>query len=130
MAPREKRRFPNSRFMIFDLRLQAEFGDLNHRYRKSICVPARENTRVPISPYLCEMGPQLMYNQLQAGFLTCVLPRSSFPSGTVFGYGQWINASRISDYISEQALTAARPPRILTAFPFYYPRAKRPGTCN
>ncbi|KPL20345.1 MAG: hypothetical protein AMJ75_11895 [Phycisphaerae bacterium SM1_79] len=28
---------------------------------------------------------------------------------------------------SEQALTAARPPRILTAFPFEYPRAKAPG---
>jgi len=39
-----------------------------------------------------------MYNQLQAGFLTCVLPRSSFPSGSSFT-GQWNNASRISDLL-------------------------------
>jgi len=40
-----------------------------------------------------------MYNQLQAGFLTCVLPRSSFPSGRIFCRGQWIIASRISDLL-------------------------------
>jgi hypothetical protein len=36
------------------------------------------------------------------------------------------NASRISDFISEQALTAARPPRILTAFPFGVSQSKTP----
>jgi len=30
-----------------------------------------------------KIAPQQMYNQLQAGFLTCVLPRSSFPSGGI-----------------------------------------------
>ena len=31
---------------------------------------------------------------------------------------------------SEQALTAARPSRISTAFPFDYPEAHDPGTCH
>ena len=57
----------------------------------------------------CKMGSLTIYSQLQAGFLTCVLPQSSFPSGSSFT-GQWIgfpfcdifakwvpiNASRIS----------------------------------
>jgi hypothetical protein len=72
-----------------------------------------------------------MYNQLQAGFLTCVLPRSPFPSGRMLCQAVDKNASRISDFISEQALTAARPPRILTAFPFEVSQSKIcPRTCN
>jgi len=73
-------------------------------------------------------------NQLQAGFLTCVLPRDSFPSSTNFVV-QYITAIKISAeqwikislgfpiHQSEQTLTAARPPRILTVFPFDYPKA-------
>jgi len=93
--------------------------------------------------------PLLMRDQLQAGFLTCALPQGSFPSSTISN-GQWIGASEHSlsclaahkmplgfpIRLSEQALTAARPSRILTAFPFDYPKlhvrvpAKRGPKCG
>jgi len=93
--------------------------------------------------------PLLMRDQLQAGFLTCTLPQGSFPSRTISN-GQWIGASEHSLSClaahkmplgfpirrSEQALTAARPSRILTAFPFDYPKphvrvpAKRGPKCG
>ena len=86
-------------------------------------------------------------NQLQAGFLACALPRDSFPSGTKIyvvdsGYrfpdffireftmcllDFQFPPLRGKDYQLEQALTAARPPRILTAFPFDYPVANAAG---
>ena len=40
------------------------------------------------------------------------------------------NVLRISEYFSEQMLTAARPPRIFTAFPFEYLNAKSIETCS
>jgi hypothetical protein len=76
-----------------------------------------------------------MCNQLQAGFLTCALPRGSFPSSTNFSNEQWIGIPNTLWRLaalkmplgfpiqqSEQTLTAARPSRTLTAFPFDYPK--------
>lgn len=93
----------------------------------------------------CEPGPEarseshmrptsrehnILCTQPQAGLLTRVLPRGSFPFA---GCEQWIGplefqisdlrsqkagASGISDEPSEQTLTAARPSRNFTAFPF------------
>ena len=66
-----------------------------------------------------------MRKRLQAGFLTCILPSGSFPSAQS---GQWTTPHGFP--ILEQMLTAARPSRILTAFPFRYPKARGLETCS
>ncbi len=93
-------------------------------------------------------GPY-MRNRLQAGFLTCILPGGSFP----FALGeQWTTPRGFPKRVSrrksevartlptsnfplftrllEQMLTAARPSRILTTFPFRYPKARGLETCS
>ena len=90
-----------------------------------------------------------MRKRLQAGFLTCILPSGSFPFAQG---GQWTTPhgfpKRVSSWkwkvsralhtselctsnsLLEQMLTAARPSRILTAFPFRYPKARGLETCS
>ena len=92
--------------------------------RHHTCVPGRENTTGPPIQHFA-LGTPNMRNRPQAGFLTCILPRGSFP----FAGGRTVDyASRISEESlnspGEQMLTAARPSRILTAFPFRYPKAR------
>ena len=53
-----------------------------------------------------------------------------FANAPPFAFANQRNVSRIPDSESEQTHTAARPSRILTAFPFDYPGAHRPGTCK
>jgi len=73
-------------------------GSRRHR----TCVPGRENTtRVPTRVLsrgrLSHMGGPYDANRLQAGFLTCILPRGSFP----FADGeQWTTPRRFPKRLS------------------------------
>jgi len=80
------------------------------------CVPNRENTS--------------MRNQLQAGFLTCALPRSSFPSTNIFIKDSGTNASRTSDLYRSRRSQRRDRRGFFTAFPFDYPKAYSFETCS
>ena len=65
---------------------------------------------------------------IQVGFLTCILPQDPFPSGSTDSGLTSLGFATISmfflDIGSHRTLTAARPSRIFTAFPFDYLKAK------
>ncbi len=77
------------------------------------------------NPHPCSNRENITCKQLQAGFLTCILPQDPFPSTFV---NSGTNVLRIYSRIRRsrliqphRTLTEARPSRILTVFPFDYP---------
>jgi hypothetical protein len=120
--PRSRDRLPDNKKTVVPARgttaiVHSSPPALSEGYgRHHTCVPRRENTTGPQTQNFGSGTQQAQ--RPQAGFLTRILPRGSFP----FAGGRTVDyASRISE---EQMLTAARPSRILTAFPFRYPKAR------
>jgi len=61
---------------------------------KKAAVPAKETTALKSEAATAAPCPKsrehyMLFNQHQAGFLTCFLPQDSFPSNTIFSIGQW-----------------------------------------
>jgi len=122
--PQKERRFPfyaNQNSQPADLvSISSKFAQGTQIHR----VPVARTHREPRFATTCKTDFPQMYNQLRAGFLTCALPWDSFPSANC---EQWIKLSLgFPTSRPEQTLTAARPSRTWTEFPFDYPEAKTP----